>query len=190
MKYRITERNGVYTAILPLPLADGRILLIKSSASVADTMRDFGQNPWEVGSIFGDIGNFFKKVTKSKVLRKVVKIGKSIIRSPITKAAAGAIGGPGAYGALDAADKGIAIVEQVSKGNPAARKLVKATMKMAEKNTKRKSSLGKLLLKARKRKMQIASKKLAMALRGKKVSKRRSTRRPSATDFLVNVHFA
>lgn len=189
MKYRITERNGVYTAMLPLALADGRVLLIKSSASVADTMRDFGQNPYQVGDIFGDIGNFFKKVTKSKAIRSVVKAGKSIIRSPITKAAAGAIGGPGAYGALDAADKGIAVVEQITKGNKAARKFAAATMRVANKKRRRRSTLGKMLTRAKKRRMSLASRKLAAALRGKKV-KKISRRKPSASDFLVNVHFA
>lgn len=187
MKYRITERNGIYTATLPLPLSDGRVLLIRSSASVADTMRDFGQSPEVVGDIFGDIGNFFKKVTKSKVVRSVVKVGKDIVRSPIVKAAAGALGGPGAYGALDAADKGISVVEQITKGNKAARRFAAATMKVANKRRIRHSGFAKMIKRAKQRRMNLASTKLAAALRGKRI---RKTGKPSAADFLVNVHFA
>jgi len=45
MNYQITEKNGIYTATLPLPLTDGRTLLIRSSASIADTYREFGLDP-------------------------------------------------------------------------------------------------------------------------------------------------
>lgn len=58
MKYTITENNGMYTASIPLPMIDGRTLLIQGSASVGEVMREFGISdeflaPSEVG-VFED----------------------------------------------------------------------------------------------------------------------------------------
>lgn len=211
MKYTITERNGVYTATLPLALRDGRTLLIRGSASIADTYRELGLDPRihayadspEVGgfpgSLFKGIGKVVKKITKSKVLRKVVGVGKSILKSPITTVALGAITGGSALPALASANVAIRLAEAATKGGKkgkAARKVLKAAK---HKTDRRRRKLAKArvvkqrLIRSGKLNPQSLADLQMRALRNKirkAKAMRRAPTRARAADWLVNVHLA
>lgn len=133
MKVQVAEKDGVYTATVPLMLRDGRQLLIEASASVAGVYDDFGISE-EVGNIFKDVGKFFKKVAKSKAIRKAVKITKDIIKSPITTAALGVVTGGSAIAPMAAANVAVRLAEQAAKGGKQAKKVVEASMKLADKD--------------------------------------------------------
>lgn len=143
MQYRITEKNGIYTAELPLPLVDGRTLVIRSSASVADTYKELGLNPAIEGvgwNPFKAIGKVVKKITKNKVFRKVIGVAKDIIKNPVTTAALGVVTGGAAIPALASANMAIRLAEEAAKGGKkaaAARKLIAASSKAAERDEAR-----------------------------------------------------
>jgi hypothetical protein len=227
MRYRITfdKPRGVYTAYLALPLEDGNFVLITAQASIADTLKDFGFSDTEVGNIFSDIGKGLKKlgkgigkavkkVTKSKALRKVLSVGKEIIKNPITTAALGAVSGGTLLAPMAAANAAVRLAEvaakNVGKAGKSARKLLKATAGAADKKEQRKAKLRthkKALIRAsvknplllamskiqarKKRILRIANKLQA----GKTppmlpATTQRAATAKSAADFLVNVHFA
>lgn len=132
MQIQVTEKNGVYTATIPLLLRDGTQLLVQGSASVAGVYDDFGL-PEEVGGIFDDVGKFFKKVAKNKAIRKAVKITKDVIKSPITTAALGVVTGGAAIAPMAAANVAVRLAEQAAKGGKQARKVIQSSIKLADK---------------------------------------------------------
>lgn len=233
MKYKITfnPETGVYHAQTRIPLENGKYIAISGYASIADTLRDFGFSDEEVGNIFGDIakgigkvakgiGKGIKKITKSKALRKVISVGKDIIKNPITTAALGAVSGGTLLAPMAAANAAVRLAEAaakgIGKGSKAARKLLKATMGAAQKKKKHRARLQKrrksiariaaknplalmaAQLKARKQKILRISSKIRAAQRkrlrqGKAVrpmTRKQLTTAKGAADFLVNVHFA
>lgn len=227
MRYRITydKDRGVYTAMLALPLEDGNYVLISAQASIADTLRDFGFSEAEVGSIFSDIGKGLKKlgkgigkavkkVTKSKALRKVIGIGKEIIKNPITTAALGAVSGGTLIAPMAAANAAVRLAEVAAKkvggAGKAARKLLKATAGAADKKKKRRAKLRRnrktlirtsvknpLLLamskiKARRNRILRMAKKIQAGKTAARLpaGARAAANAKGAADFLVNVHFA
>lgn len=204
MRYIITEKNGVLTARLPLALRDGRTLWISASASIADTYRELGLDPAMAdmedvggfpGSLFKSIGKAVKKIAKSKVLRTVAKVGKSIIKSPITSVALGAVTGGAALPALAAANVAVRVAEAATKGGKkgkAARKLLKASKRAADKDTRRKVALSRAIKSGRLNPTVLANAQAKM-LRQKIAATKRMQTRPTparAADWLVNVHLA
>lgn len=211
MKYWIKEKNGVYTAFLPLALRDGRQLIIKASASIGDTYRELGLDPHihayadspEVGgfpgSMFKSIGKAVKKITKSKVLRKVVGVGKSILKSPITTVALGAVTGGSALPALASANMAIRVAEAATKGGKkgaAARKLLKAAKRSTDRKqvklAKARVVKQKLIRSGKLNPQSLADLQLR-ALRNKirrAKAMRRAPIRARSADWLVNVHLA
>jgi hypothetical protein len=191
MQYSITENQGVYTATLPIPLESGKFLLVKGRASLADTYKDFGVQP-EVGGFFGDVGRFFKKVTKSKALRKAVSIGKSILKSPVTTAALGIVTGGAAIPALGAANVALRIADAAKKGGKKgdkARRLMRATIKVAEKQNLRKA----LLAQKKKEVLEqglLPLKRLPEKIKERKAKLKSMPTAARAADYLVNVHLA
>lgn len=204
MKYIITEKDGVFTARLPLALRDGRTLWISASASIGDTYRELGLDPAMIGmeevggfpgSMFKSIGKAVKKITKSKVLRQVVKIGKSVIKSPITSVALGAVTGGAALPALAAANVAVRVAEAATKGGKkgnAARKILKVSKQAADKEQRRKVGLAKAIKSGRLNPTVLANMQARM-LRQKIAKTKRMQRAPTkarAADWLVNVHLA
>lgn len=202
MKYIITEKDGIYTARLPLALRDGRTLWISASASIGDSYRELGLDPEMIGmenvggfpgSMFKAIGKVVKKITKSKVLRKVVKIGKSVLKSPITSVALGAVTGGAALPALASANVAIRVAEAATKGGKkgkAARKLLKASKRAADKRIKRKRRVKKAIRRGLINPTTLANLQAKM-LRLKVAAAKRKRRAPvkaRAADWLVNVH--
>jgi hypothetical protein len=219
MKYMITERNGILTATLPLALRDGRTLLIRASASIEDTYRELGldpaihflQNNPEVGgfpgSLFRSIGRTVKKIAKSKVLRKVVKIGKSVLKSPVTSVALGAITGGAAVAPLAAANVAVRLAEAATKGGKKgkrAKKILRASKRAADRRKLKLRKARSVRTKLSKRgklnpaaladlQLRALRNKLKSKKRKSRVRKRMSPKRKMASrtaDWLVNVHFA
>lgn len=227
MRYKITfnKPRGIYTAYLALPLEDGNFVLITAQASIADTLKDFGFSDTEVGSIFSDIGKGLsklgkgigkavKKVTKSKALRKVISIGKDIIKNPITTAALGAVSGGTLLAPMAAANAAVRLAEAAAKAGgkagKAARAVLKATAGAADKKKSRQAKLRKhkkalirasiknpaLLamstLKARRNQILRIANKLQAGKTPAQLpaSTRSASTAKGAADFLVNVHFA
>lgn len=195
MNYQITKNGGVYTAAIPYAMENGNILLVEGRADIRDTYRDFGLNPDEVGGLFGSIGKFFKKVTKNKAFRKALKISKKIFKSPITTAALGVVTGGAAIAPLAAANIALNVADSAAKHGKkgkAARKLIRGTMKLADKDAlkRRKLAFIKKRMIARGLLTPAALAKIAarrVAIRKQQLSKLPIGER--ANSFLLNTHF-
>lgn len=212
MKVYTTERDGVYTARIPIPLSNGQEIIVEGTASVGEVMEDFGypDDPY-VGDIFSDVGNFFKKVAKSKAVRKCVSIAKDVIKSPVTNAALGIVTGGASVPAMTAASAGIRMAEAAAKGGligKRVRKVMKATMRLAEKKKRKRRRRKQRRKQERLRFARTAAARLrgerpprrdrewrrkvalmAAAARGRPVRRPPVTRGEAAARFLVNVHF-
>lgn len=156
MAITITEEGGTYTCTVPLKLKDGRTLYVQGRASVAEVAEELGYSPQsfhEVGGIFGSIGKFFKKIAKSKAVRKAFKITKSIVKNPITTAALGVVTGGSSVPFTAAASAAVRLAEKAKKGGKAARaarRTIKASMRASDKQRARKKAALKRKLAAKK----------------------------------------
>jgi len=135
MKVIFQEKDGIYTATIPLRARDGRMLYFSGTASLDDTYKQFAVDP-QISGIFDDIGKVFKKVTKSKAFRGALKVVKSVVKSPITTAALGVVTGGAAIAPMAAANMALRVVESATKGSGKAKKLIEASMKLADKPMK------------------------------------------------------
>lgn len=198
MKIRLYESPGSVTAELPIMLDDGRKLIIRSTAILADTAREMGFDPRAIaaGDVivgwnpFKAIGKVVKKIAKSKVIRKVVKVAKDVIKNPITTAALGAVSGGTLLAPMAAANAAIRLTEaavKAGKKGAKAAKVLRAAVKASDKHEKKRAqvvklreglkrrgflnpnTLAKLQLKAARRKVVIAkAKKEALRRLGQK----------------------
>lgn len=202
MKYYMSESGGTYTCTIPLKLKDGRVLLVQGKASVAEVAGELGFSPdqfAEVGGIFGSIGNFFKKVAKSKAFKKATKITKSIIKSPITTAALGVVTGGSSVPFTAAANAALRIADAAKKGGKKgkrAKRLMKATLRQAKKEGARRKSAKKTLrrgkyprsalkkshLKEKEYKAKMA--RLKASLKGKKLSQLKKSQKDKIRKLL------
>jgi hypothetical protein len=152
----IEEKAGTYTCTIPLKLKDGRTLYVQGKASVQEVANELGFSPQsfeEVGGIFGSIGKFFKKIAKSKAVRKALKITKSIVKNPITTAALGVVTGGASVPFTAAASAGLRLADMAKKGGKAgraARRTIKASMRASKKQQARKKAALKRKLAAKK----------------------------------------
>lgn len=212
MKYRITEKNGVYTAEIPLQMKDGRILLVQGRASVPEVMAELGfsrNDLDEVGGIFGSIGRFFKKITKSKALKKAVKITKGIIKNPITTAALGVVTGGASVPFTASASAALRLAEAAKKGGATgkkARRLMKSTLKQAKKEEARKRAIAQakargLMAKEQLHRVQLSNaeykakiQRLKQALKGKRLKKLSPDKKKKIEkvlrDYVISLKFA
>lgn len=212
MRYRITEQGGVYTCEIPLQMKDGRILLVQGRASIPEVMAELGfsQDEFdEVGGIFGSIGKFFKKITKSKALKKAVKITKGIIKNPITTGALGIVTGGASVPFTASASAAIRLAEAAKKGGKKgkkARRLMKATLKQAKKEAARKRAIASakkrgLVAKQQLHRVQLSNaeykakiKKLKAALKGRRLKKLSPSKKKKIAkvlnDYVISLKFA
>lgn len=206
MNYQITERNGIYTAAIPLALKDGRTLWIRGSASVQDTYRDFGINPAIEGyamvgwNPFKSIGKVVKKITKNKALRKVLKVAKKITTHPATIAALGIVTGGASVAPMTAAALAINLAEKAAKGGKkgdAARAVLKTAVKSAEEKeakAKKVAALRQQMLEKGLITPEMLSKLQARAMRRAVLRRKKFLSRmpiqKRAASFLVNQHLA
>jgi len=223
MKIRVYEKNGLVTAELPIPMDDGRKLMIRSTASILDTARELGIDPRALaaGEVivgwnpFKAIGKLVKKIAKSKVIRKVVKVAKDVIKNPITTAALGAVSGGTLLAPMAAANAAVRLTEAAVKGGKKglkATKILRSAVKAANKHEAKRAkvvrirnglkkrgllnpqTLANLQLRAARRKIVIARarkaalQKLAARARAGSPAASRALKARQTADFLVNVH--
>lgn len=223
MKIRLYESPGSVTAELPIMLDDGRKLMIRSTATLADVAREMGLDPRAIaaGDVivgwnpFKAIGKVVKKIAKSKVIRKVVKVAKDVIKNPITTAALGAVSGGTLLAPMAAANAAVRLTEaaiKAGKKGAKAAKVLRAAVKASDKHEAKRAkviklrdglkkrgllnpqTLAKLQLKAARRKVVIAKarkealRRLGEKARGGSPAAARAIRAQRTADFLVNVH--
>lgn len=94
----------------------------------------------KIGSLFGGIGKFLKKVAKSSVMKTALSLGKAVINSPIVKLVA-----PQAAAAIQAASMAAKLVS-AAKG-PDKKKAAKAKLAIvaAQAQAKKENEAGKQL---------------------------------------------
>lgn len=160
MNYTVTEKDGIYTATIPIPLSNGQELLVQGRASVDEVAEEMGlcigcggvngcigcEYP-EVGAWYDDVYKFasdtvktVKKAAKSKAVRKAVKIVKDVVKHPATNIALGVVTGGASVPAMTAAQTAIHIAEAALKPGPKgqkARKLLKKGIKSHRKREAR-----------------------------------------------------
>ena len=133
MTIRLWEVGDSVFGRLVLPLRGGGALTIVvqlMQAQVIRAMREAGirfspQQQAAIGSVFGGIGNFVKKVAKSSVLKSLVKSATSL-GGPLLKMVV-----PGAAQALEAANGAMKLIQAAKKGNPKAKLALKAATAQA-----------------------------------------------------------
>jgi hypothetical protein len=157
MRYSVTEKDGVYTATIPIPLSDGQELLIQGKASVGEVMDELGlclgcggvcsgsmgcdhsEVGWnlfeEIGKVGKSVVKEVKKIGKGKAVRKAVKIAKDVITNPVTHAALGVVTGGASVPGMAAATAAIKLADEATKDTPRgkkARKVLKRSVKLAK----------------------------------------------------------
>lgn len=161
LQYRITEKDGIIAAELPIPTDDGGEIVFRAEESLADVARELGYDPavFAAGESmvgwnpFKAIGKVVKKIAKSKVLRKVVSVAKDVIKNPITTAALGAVSGGTLLAPMAAANAAVRLTEAAVKAGKkgiAATKTIRKAVKFATKK-KRKSKKIRRIAKGMKR---------------------------------------
>ena len=155
LQYRITEKDGIIAAELPIPTDDGNEIVIRAEESLADIARELGYDPaiFSAGEAivgwnpFKAIGKVIKKIGKSKVLRKVVSVAKDVIKNPITTAALGAVSGGTLLAPMAAANAAVRLTEAAVKAGKkgiAATKTIRKAVKFATKKKRKKRKVRRL----------------------------------------------
>lgn len=142
MTIRVWERGDTVFGTLTLPLrGGGNIALTMSvtSQQVVQALHRAGvrfsaEAQAQIGSLFGSIGRFIKKVAKSSVVRGIIKAGKGLMKTaaPFVKMIV-----PGAAQALEAANGAIKLIRAARGGNKKAKLAVKAAAAQAELENRR-----------------------------------------------------
>lgn len=94
----------------------------------------------KVGSLFGSIGKFVKKVAKSGVMKKALALGKAVINSPIVKLVA-----PQAAAAIQAASMAAKLVGAAKGKDPKKAAKAKLALVAAQAQAKKENEVGKQL---------------------------------------------
>ena len=142
MTIRVWERGDAVFGQLMLPLRGGgniTLTLSVTSKQVVEALHRAGlrftaETAQQIGSLFGNIGKFIKKVAKSSVVKGIVKAGAALAKTaaPLVKMIV-----PGAAQALEAANGAIKLINAARGGNPKAKLAVKAAAAQAELEQKR-----------------------------------------------------
>ena len=137
MTIRVWEQGDAVYGQLNLPLRGGGTLAIRmcvTSKQVVEALHRAGvrlsnEAAAQIGSLFGSMGRFIKKVAKSTVVKGIVKAGKGLLKTaaPIVKMVV-----PGAAQALEAANGALKLIAAARGGNPKAKLAVKAAAAQAE----------------------------------------------------------
>jgi hypothetical protein len=137
MTIRVWERGDTVFGTLTLPIRGGgniSLTMSVTSMQVVQALRRAGvrfnaQAAAQIGSVFGSIGKFVKKVAKSSVVKGLIKAGTSIAKTaaPFVKMIV-----PGAAQALEAANGAIKLINAARAGNPKAKLAVKAAAAQAD----------------------------------------------------------
>jgi len=134
MTIRLWEKGDTVYGQLVLPLRGGGTLALQvklTQAQIIQAMKNAGirftaQEQAAIGSAFGNIGKFIKKVGKSSILKTLVKTAGKLTGPILTSVV------PGAAVALAAANGAMKLVAAARKGNPKAKLALKAATAQAD----------------------------------------------------------
>lgn len=132
VKMRVWEQGNAAFGRLTLPMRGGgelSILVTLTHKQVLDTLRRAGVRFSQtelarIGSLFGGIGKFVKKVAKSGVVKGMLKVGKAITATGLLSVVPG-------VGPLMAAASGAAKLVNAAKGGGAKAVKAKLALKAA-----------------------------------------------------------
>lgn len=121
LRLQVWEHGEAVSARLTIPLRIGGTLAVTATLTNAQVLAmmkragfQFSRAQIEhVGSLFGGIGKFLKKVAKSSVMKSVMKIGKAVVNNPLVKMVA-----PQISAALSAADMAAKLVNAARGKDP------------------------------------------------------------------------
>lgn len=141
---RVWEAGDTVFGRMTIPLRGGGsigILLSVTQKQVIEAIRRMGIKlpAQEIGSIFGSIGKFVKKVAKSSVVKGLLKAGKAIT-GPVLSAVV-----PGAALAINAASGAMKMINAAKKGTPAQKQKAKLALKAATAQADLETKQGKQL---------------------------------------------
>lgn len=145
---RVWEHGDAVSCRLTVPLRIGGSLAIVATLTnrqVLESMRragvQFSKEEFErVGSIFGGVGKFLKKVAKSSVMKVALKLGKAVINSPIVKLVA-----PQVAAAITAAGMAAKLVEAARGKDPKKAAKAKLAIVAAKAQAAKETQLGRQL---------------------------------------------
>jgi hypothetical protein len=139
MTVKIWESGDTVFGRVTLPLRGGSgafsVLLSLSSRQVLQYLHAIGlrldkQQAQQIGSLFGGMGKFLKKVAKNSVLKGVLNVAKGVAGSPLLKMLA-----PQAALAIEAASGAAKLIKAAKSGNPKAKLAMKAALAQADLET-------------------------------------------------------
>lgn len=141
---RVWEVGDTVFGRMTIPLRGGGsigVLLSITHRQVIAALRKAGIKlpAAEIGSLFGSIGKFVKKVAKSGVVKGLLKVGKNIA-GPVIKAVV-----PGAAAALEAASGAMKMIKAAKSGSPAQKQKAKLALKAATAQAELENRSGKQL---------------------------------------------
>lgn len=135
-KLTIPLRAGLGTLDLVATLTSRQVIAAMKRAGI-----QFSRGHIEhIGSLFGSIGKFVKKVAKSGVMKKALSLGKAIINSPIVKLVA-----PQAAAAIQAASMAAKLVSAAKGGDKQKAAKAKLALVAAQAQAKKETEVGKQL---------------------------------------------
>lgn len=127
---RVWEIGDTVFGRMTVPLRGGGaigVLISISHRQVIDALRKAGIRlpAQEIGSLFGSIGKFVKKVARSGVVKGLLKVGTGVV-GPVIKAVV-----PGAAAALAAANGAMKLIKAAKTGTPDQKAKAKLALKAA-----------------------------------------------------------
>lgn len=148
---RVWEHGGDAVSckiVIPLiPKLGGSLSVVATltNRQVVEAMRRAGirfgtQGAEKIGSLFGSIGKFIKKVAKSSVMKKALALGKAVINSPIVKLIA-----PQAAAAITAAGMAAKLVSAAKGKDPKKAAKAKLALVAAQAQAKKENEVGQQL---------------------------------------------
>lgn len=145
---RVWEHGDAVSCRMSIPLRIGgtfSIVATLTNRQVLEAMKRAGitfsrEQAERVGSVFGGIGKFLKKVAKSSVMKTALKLGKAVINSPIVKLVA-----PQAAAAIAAASGAAKLIEAARGKDPKKAAKAKLAIVAAQAQAKKETAAGKQL---------------------------------------------
>lgn len=162
LRSRFWEQNGLFCCQLDVPLRIGgsiSLLAVIDGKKVIEALRNAGLTVVKrdgkqvamirgvavaeadsMGSLFGSIGKALKKVAKSSVLKKALKLGKALVNSPLVKLVA-----PQAAAAIAAAEGAAKLISAAKGKDPKKAQKAKLAIVAAQGQAQKEKAAGKPL---------------------------------------------
>ena len=150
LSMRVWEHGDAVSCRLTIPMLPrigGSLTIVTTltSRQVMEALKRAGfqfskQNMEHVGSLFGGIGKFLKKVAKSSVMKFALKIGKAVVNNPLVKIVA-----PQVSAAIAAAGMAAKLVQAARGKDPKKAAKAKLAIVAAKAQAAKENAAGKQL---------------------------------------------